>query len=166
MKATRKFFEPIKLSSSHNRDSSSALWWRRSATRLRIRSHRLKEHEITSWHLRSASFWTPSGVSRSDTWKFSTSISEAPNLARTHTFSNMSNWTCLSVISKRVRRNLSRSFDRSRCSSSSTLPDEEEETVVGHRAMKRGEVGSNPRLFGSGPLGSRRTLTGVFIVLR
>lgn len=131
-------------------------------------SHSSNEHAITSWHLRRASFWTPRGVSRPDTWKFSTSMSEAPNLARTRTFSCMLNSTCLSVINRRVRRNLSRRSERSRCSSSSTAPDEdedEEESVVGHRAMKRGEFGSKPRLFGSGPRGSRRTLTGVFILI-
>lgn len=32
---------------------------------------------------------------------------------------------------------------------------------VRQRAMKRGELGSNPRLLGSGPLGRRSTGTGV-----
>lgn len=125
--------------------------------------HSSNEHEITSWHLNSASFWTPKGVSKSDTWKFKMSISDAPNLARTCTFSYMLNWTGLSVITNSVRKNLSRRSDRTRCSSSIPGPvDAEDEIDVGHRAIKRGELRSNPRLFGSGPLGNRSTPTGGF----
>lgn len=139
----------------------------KSVTNLQL--HNWKENEIMSWHLSRASFCTPSGVCRSETWKFRMSMSEAPNLAWTWTFSYRLKWTGLDVIASRVLRKRSRSSERTRCSSSrvtepASVPDDAG-IVVGHSAMYRGELGSNPRLLGSGPLGRRRTLTGVFIVL-
>lgn len=124
-----------------------------------------KVNDITSWHLIRASFCTPMGVCRSDTWKFSTSISDAPNVASTFTFSYIWNWTFLLVMESKHRRKPSLSTDRASCSfcSCSLLVSEaaEEEMEVRQRAMKRGELGSNPRLLGSGPLGRRSTGTGV-----
>ncbi len=123
-------------------------------------SHSSKEQESTSWLLRSASLWTPRGVSRSETWKRSTSMSEAPNLARTRTLSCMSNWTSLSLIKWESPQKTSGAAP-----SAAAAP-------LHHQRRRRterwsgGELGSNPRLLGSGPLGSRRTLTGVFILLR
>lgn len=105
------------------------------------------------------------GVCRSDTWKFSTSISDAPNVASTFTFSYIWNWTFLLVMESKHRRKPSLSTDRASCSfcscSLSVSEAAEEEMEVRQRAMKRGELGSNPRLLGSGPLGRRSTGTGV-----
>lgn len=130
--------------------------------------HMSKVNEITSRHLISASFCTPIGVCRSDTWKFSTSMSEAPNVASTLTFSYMWNWTFLLAIDRRHRRKLSLSFARACCSFCSCSAVASEATEVGmevrQRAMKRGDFGSNPRLLGSGPFGRRSTDTGFSIL--
>ena len=127
--------------------------------------HESKVNEITSWHLISASFCTPMGVCRSDTWKFSTSMSDAPNVASTFTLSCMRNWTFLLVMERRHRRKVSLSTDRACCSigsCSAFVSDEAEVAMeVRQRAMKRGDLGSNPRLLGSGPFGRRSTDTGV-----
>lgn len=130
--------------------------------------HISKVNEITSWHLISASFCTPIGVCRSDTWKLSTSMSDAPNVASTFTFSYMWNWTFLLAMERRHRRKRSLSTDRARCSLCSCSAVASEATEVGmevrQRAMKRGDLGSNPRLLGSGPFGRRRTDTGFAIL--
>lgn len=124
--------------------------------------HTSKVNEITSRHLISASFCTPMGVCRSDTWKFSTSMSDAPNVASTFTFSYMWNWTFLLLMERRHRRKLSLSTDRACCSLGSCSASASEEGIeVRQRAMKRGDLGSNPRLLGSGPFGRRSTDTGV-----
>lgn len=126
-------------------------------------------YEITSWHLINASFCTPIGVCRSETWKFSTSMSDAPNVASTFTFSYMLNWTFLLVVKRRHRRKFSLSCERACCSpcscSASASVGMEVGMVVRHRAMKRGEFGSNPRLLGSGPFGRRSTDTGTAMLM-
>ena len=122
---------------------------------------------MTSWHLSRASFCTPMGVCRSETWKLSTSMSDAPNFASTSTLSYMWNCTCLLVMAMSVLRKLSLKADRARCSSPTSTESVhvsfEAEIVVGHSATKRVEFGSNPRPFGSGPLGRRSTVTSVLI---
>lgn len=99
-----------------------------------IHAHTSKVKDITSWHLISASFCTPIGVWRSDTWKFITSMSDAPNVASTFTFSYMLNWTFLLVIERIHRRKLSLSTDRT-CCSESDCDAAEVGMEVWHRAM-------------------------------
>lgn len=133
-----------------------------------IASHMSKEYEITSWHLISASLCTPMGVCKSETWKLRTSMSDAPNVASTFTFSYMWNWIFLLAMDKRHRKKRSLIIDRARCSIwsevVSAMGSLDAEIEVVQRAIKRGELGSNPRLLWSGPLGRRSTVIGVFIL--
>lgn len=175
----------VGLQSSFSQSHSALLcwkqrvaWWQSSTRTFRhfllegswLSAHQISNvYEITSWHLIKASFCTPIGVCRSETWKFSTSMSDAPNVASTFTFSYMLNWTFLSVVESRHRRKFSLSCERaccSLCSCSASAPvGMEVGMVVRHRAIKRGEFGSNPRLLGSGPFGRRSTDTGTAMLM-
>lgn len=122
---------------------------------IQVYGHKSNVSEITSWHRISASFWIPMGVCRSDTWKCNTSMSDAPNVASIFRFSYMWNRTFLLAMERRQRRKRSRSSERTCCSfcscSSSRSEATEEGMEVWHRAMKRGDRGSKPRLLDSGP---------------
>ncbi|TNN54815.1 Galaxin [Liparis tanakae] len=94
-------------------------------------------------------------------------MSDALNVASTFTLSYMWNWIFLLAMDSRQRRKLSLSTERACCSVGSSSGSASHAADVGmevrQRAMKRADVGSNPRLLGSGPFGRRITVTGVAI---